>query len=85
MVPGETVVASVIREVREGIGLTITDVIPAGYIQWYNPDRQSQYFVFLFKLHGILYKDFQDGVFESLCFDFGGSAPICGERVSGIL
>ena len=46
---GETVVASVIREVREETGLTITDVVPAGYIQWYNPDRPSQYFVFLFK------------------------------------
>jgi 8-oxo-dGTP diphosphatase len=39
----------VIREVREETGLTITDVVPAGYIQWYNPDRQSQYFFFLFK------------------------------------
>lgn len=46
--PRENVVASVIREVREETGLSITDVVPAGYIQ-YNPDRQSQYFVFLFK------------------------------------
>ena len=38
-----------IREMREETGLTITNVVPAGYIQWYNPERQSQYFVFLFK------------------------------------
>lgn len=30
-------------------GLTITDELPTGYIQWYNPVKQSQYFVFLFK------------------------------------
>ena len=47
--PGETVVASVIREVREETGLTVTDLKNCGYIQWYNPERQSNYFVFLFK------------------------------------
>ena len=36
-------------DLEDKTGLTITDVIPTGYIQWYNPDRQSQYFVFLFK------------------------------------
>jgi len=47
--PGESVVVSVIREVREETGLTISDLVPAGYIQWYNPGKQSNYFVFLFK------------------------------------
>ena len=47
--PGETVVASVIREVQEETGLTVSNLQKCGYIQWYNPDKQSQYFVFLFK------------------------------------
>lgn len=47
--PGENVVASVIREVREETGLTVSDLVPAGYIQWYNPEKCSNYFVFLFK------------------------------------
>ena len=47
--PGETVVASVIREVREETGLTVSDLRSCGYIQWYNPDKRSNYFVFLFK------------------------------------
>ena len=47
--PGETVVASVIREVQEETGLIISNLQNCGYIQWYNPVKQSQYFVFLFK------------------------------------
>lgn len=49
MEPGETVVASVIREVQEETGLTVSNLQNCGYIQWYNPRKQSQYFVFLFK------------------------------------
>ena len=47
--PGETVVASVIREVQEETGLTVSNLQNCGYIQWYDPVKQSQYFVFLFK------------------------------------
>ena len=47
--PGETVVASVIREVKEETGLSVSNLQNCGYIQWYNPVKQSQYFVFLFK------------------------------------
>ena len=46
--PGETVVASVIREVQEETGLTVSNLQNCGYIQWHNPIKQSQYFVFLF-------------------------------------
>ena len=42
--PGETVVASVIREVQEETGLTVSNLQNCGYIQWYNPVKQSQYF-----------------------------------------
>ena len=47
--PGETVVASVIREVQEETGLSVFNLQNCGYIQWYNPIKKSQYFVFLFK------------------------------------
>ena len=47
--PEETVVASVIREVQEETGLSVSNLQNCGYIQWYNPVKQSQYFVFLFK------------------------------------
>ena len=47
--PGETVTDSVIREVYEETGLTVSRLQNCDYIQWYDPERKSQYFVFLFK------------------------------------
>ena len=29
--------------------MTVSNLQNCGYIQWYNPEKQSQYFVFLFK------------------------------------
>ena len=46
---GETIVASVIREVLEETGLCVSNLRNCGYIQWYNPQMHSNYFVFLFK------------------------------------
>jgi len=47
--PGESIVASVIREIKEETGLILNSVENCGYIQWYNPQKQSQYIVFLFQ------------------------------------
>ena len=41
--------ASVIREVQDETRLIVSNLQSSGYIQWYNPIKQSQYFVFLFK------------------------------------
>ena len=46
---GETIVASVVREVFEETGLSISNLRNCGYIQWYNPQKGSSYLVFLFK------------------------------------
>jgi len=46
---GESIVSSVIREIREETGLTISQLSNCGYVQWYNPEKQSQYIVFLFR------------------------------------
>jgi len=47
--PGESIVDSVIREIKEETGLTISEISNCGYVQWYNPEKQSQYIVFLFR------------------------------------
>lgn len=46
---GESMVDSVIREMKEETGLTVSNLQSCGYIQWYKEQSQQQYIVFLFK------------------------------------
>ncbi len=46
---GEAIVPSVIREVKEETGLTISNVIPCGFKDWYDFKKQKRYVVFFFK------------------------------------
>ena len=85
--PGETVVASVIREVQEETGLTVSNLRNCGYIQWYNPEKQSQYFVFLFKTDTFTgnLKDSAEGKMKWLTLDemlSGKLAPNMKEYLS---
>lgn len=55
--PGEPLVPSVIREVKEETGLTIAKVVPCGFKDWYYPSTNKRYLVLLFKtdtFHGHL-------------------------------
>lgn len=47
--PGESFVDSVIREVREETGLTVSQLEYAGVIHYYNPEEQIQWICFLYK------------------------------------
>ena len=47
--PGEPLVPSVIREVMEETGLTIANVVPCGFKDWYYPSENKRYLVLLFK------------------------------------
>lgn len=46
---GESIIASVIREVKEETGLDIKNVIPCGFKDWYDFAKEKRYLVFLFK------------------------------------
>ena len=47
--PGESIVDSMVREFKEETGLTVSDLINCGYVQWYNPQTNTQYIIFCFK------------------------------------
>lgn len=46
---GESIVESVIREVKEETGLTISNVIPCGLKDWYDFEKEKRYIVFFYK------------------------------------
>lgn len=47
--PGESVTSATIREVKEETGLIISGLRSCGFVEWWNPERQSLYIVFLFR------------------------------------
>ena len=47
--PGESFVDSVIREVREETGLTVSQLEYAGVIHYYTPEERIQWICFLYK------------------------------------
>lgn len=47
--PGEGILASTIREIKEETGLTVSNLRPCGLVHWYNEDTGERYFVFNFK------------------------------------
>lgn len=48
---GESIVDSAIREIKEETGLTISNLEVCGIKDWYIPDDNKRYIVFLFKTY----------------------------------
>ena len=46
---GESIAASVIREVREETGLTVARLCPAGLVDWVNPTTGARWLLFLYR------------------------------------
>ncbi len=62
--PGESIVDSVIREVKEETNLDISQVHFCGMKDWYSQETNSRYFVFLFStsvFEGNLIEDGEEG------------------------
>lgn len=45
----EAIIPSVIREVYEETGLTVSNLIPCGFKDWYDSKKDERYIVFFFK------------------------------------
>ncbi|NLN55285.1 MAG: 8-oxo-dGTP diphosphatase [Clostridiales bacterium] len=48
---GESIYDSAVREVFEETGFTVRNLIPCGFMQWYNNKTNDRYFVFFYKTH----------------------------------
>lgn len=46
---GESVMASVVREMKEETGLEVSGLSNCGFIQWWQPKNETHYIVFLFR------------------------------------
>lgn len=61
---GEALVPAVIREVEEETGLSISNVLPCGFKDWYDFKKEKRYLVFFFKTNtftGILKESSSEG------------------------
>lgn len=48
---GEGIIPSTIREIKEETGLDIKNLIPCGFVSWYNKENNERCLVFLFKTY----------------------------------
>lgn len=78
--PGESIVTSTIREIKEETGLTISHLKNCGYIEWWNPANQSRYMVFMMITNSYTgeLKSSEEGLMEWMTLEemrAGGMAP----------
>lgn len=61
---GESIYDSAVREVYEETGLTVTNLVPCGFMHWYNNKTHDRYFVYFYKttdFTGVLTENCDEG------------------------